>query len=379
MLNDTINTSLPYILILDDAADIRMIVTKILSDEFNIIEAKNGKEGWEKIQQHKNIQLILTDLDMPEMNGFDVIKQVRNCDDEGIRSLPIIMLTSANENETAKSEALEIGATEFHTKPINSLNLLASVRAHTNYHQTNKALLARINVDALTGLLNKKGFEEQLEKDISMAARHEQELSVFTVHLNLSNDLLHKLGKTSTDKIIKRVADVLLKAVRKEDTVARDGITTFIMSLPTAKPNGAMELAQRICMAAEKSNITFQGDTYSLNLSIGICSIETGYLPSKNEAIRESKKAMAEAVKLGDSQIAMSVLHKPGSASENGNLSIDHLLNQLEKGMTVEVIAEMDQILQRLAPILDHLSDKQKISIVNGTYNAKPSKKTTED
>ena len=268
MPNDTPNTSLATILVIDDAQDIRLVVSKILSGEFNIIEASNGKDGWEKIQQQRNIQLILTDLDMPEMNGCDVINLARNCDDENIRNLPIIMLTSTDENESSKEQALNLGATEFLTKPINTLNLLASVRAHTQYQQTNKALQDIINVDTLTGLLNKKGFEEQLEKDISMAARHEQELSIFTVHLNLSNDLINKLGRASTDKIIIKVASVLVNAIRKEDTVAREGITTFMMSLPTAKPNGAMELAKRICAAAAKNNITFQQEAIRAPLLI---------------------------------------------------------------------------------------------------------------
>ena len=368
MTKDPKKHPLPSIIFIDDADDIRKIVTTILADEFNVIEATNGKEGWKKIRELKDIQLILTDLDMPEMNGFEVINLVRSSDDQLIRELPIIMLTSADEDDTNKEKALKLGATEFHSKPVNTLNLLASVRAHTNYHQTNKLLLSRINVDGLTGLLNKQGFEKQLEKDISMAIRHEQELSVFTVHLNLSNDLIQKLGRESTDKVIKRIANVLIKAVRKEDTVARDGITTFMMSLPTTMPDGAMQLAQRICKAAENSNITFQGETHSLDLSIGICSIETGYMPSRDEAIRTSKSAMSEATRLGKGQICMRVLKKPEIPAESCELSLDHMLSELKKGKPMHELANMDEVLSRLAPIFDQLSDRQKISIVDGSY-----------
>lgn len=379
MLNHPINTSLPCVLVIDDAADIRMVINRILRDEFTVIEASNGKEGWSKIQQYKNIQLIVTDLDMPEMNGFDVIKQVRLCNDEGIHNLPIIMLTSNEENESSKKQALQLGATEFHTKPITALHLLASVRAHTNYHQTNKTLRDRINIDPLTGLLNKKGFEDQLEKDISMAARHEQELSVFTVHLNLSNDTLKPLNNVESNKIIQHIADILVKAVRKEDTVSRDSITTFMMSLPTAKPDGAIELAQRIFLAVEKNNIVFQEQTHHLNLAIGICSIETGYVPSKNEVIQESQKAMADAIKIKDSKISMRTLHKPYPTPENEKISIDKLLSQLEKDAAIDIGNDMELVLKRLAPIFKRLTDEQKISLLNSSHQTALIKKMDDN
>src|SRR5438093_10656191 len=103
---------------------------------------------------------------------------IRTASDPGTQNLPVIVLTGAEDDEAARVEALELGATDFITKPFTTVDVVARARAHASYQRITQQLRAQTTLDPLTGLANKQGFLDRLQQDISYARRHQQALAL---------------------------------------------------------------------------------------------------------------------------------------------------------------------------------------------------------
>lgn len=118
----------PCILVVDDSRVVRRTIVKALAPHFNTLEAENGVAAWRTVSQNSRIELIITDIQMPEMDGYTFICKVRAAEDPGLRDMPVIVITSA-EDETTRERAYACGATDFVLKPFNTKQLLTCVNS----------------------------------------------------------------------------------------------------------------------------------------------------------------------------------------------------------------------------------------------------------
>ena len=151
------------ILLIDDSKVMRKSAVKMLGGEFDVVVAEDGQQGLDMINDDASIQVVFTDLNMPKMNGYQLLEAVRTSADEGIRNLPVIVVTGAENDDEAKEKALQQGATDFITKPFNSTDLKARAHAHATYQRNTRTLQEVASVDALTGLSNERSFKQHLE------------------------------------------------------------------------------------------------------------------------------------------------------------------------------------------------------------------------
>src|SRR5256885_6967375 len=107
----------PHVLVADDSRVIRKAVTKILGNDFELVEADDGEAAWQQIERDQRIEVLMTDIEMPKLDGYGLICRVRAADESRLRDLPIIVITGA-EDETTRERAYACGATDFITKPI---------------------------------------------------------------------------------------------------------------------------------------------------------------------------------------------------------------------------------------------------------------------
>src|SRR5437660_3449882 len=121
------------VIVIDDSKVIRNAARKMLGVEFDVITAEDGEDGWAQIQRDASIQVVFTDLVMPGMNGYELLRDIRTAVDARIRSLPVIVVTGIEDDEVARVRALELGATDFITKPFTTIDLLARARAHASH------------------------------------------------------------------------------------------------------------------------------------------------------------------------------------------------------------------------------------------------------
>ncbi len=110
------------ILVVDDSRTVRASICKYLKEQFNIIEAEDGEAGWSALSDHPSIHLVISDIDMPRLDGYGFICRVRSTTEQSIRDTPIIVLTSA-EDDASRTRAYACGANDFLLKPLDIADL----------------------------------------------------------------------------------------------------------------------------------------------------------------------------------------------------------------------------------------------------------------
>lgn len=361
-MTDQSATELARILLIDDSKFIRRAAEKMLGDEFDLLVAEDGEQGWKMIQQDPTIQVVFSDLMMPVMDGFQVLEQVRKSDDERIAALPLIVVTGADNSDQSKEKAYSLGATDFITKPFNGTNLKARAHAHVSHQRKTKTLLEQVNLDPVTGLFNKEGFDNRLQKDISFICRHQYDLAVLLVEIDNYKELYEQVGRKGYDSIVRQIANVLQEAVRNEDTVARVGLARFMVSLPTAKGDGAVGLARRICDRVAGFNVAFRNQKLELTVSMGLCSVISGQRPELSQILKVLTTALAQAQKRGRGEVCAQGLD--GQTPES-RFSVDQLLTELKYEGKLKTELDGQLLVNALKPLLVLLSTEQKRDLLD--------------
>ncbi|RLU03747.1 MAG: diguanylate cyclase [Ketobacter sp.] len=371
---DTDSESQTRILLIDDSKVMRKSAVKMLGNEFDVVVAEDGQQGLDMILDDSSIQVVFTDLNMPKMNGYQLLEAVRTSEDEGVRNLPVIVVTGAENDDEAKEKALQQGATDFITKPFNSTDLKARAHAHAAYQRNTKTLQQVASVDALTGLSNERSFKEHLEKDLSFVARHNHDIAIMLLEVDNFNDLFLKIGRKGADSLIQQIAKVLLKNVRKEDGVGRIGLSRFAISLPTAGPDGATRLAERICHTISGFKAKLRGEVLEISVSIGL------YVPADkgtdlySQCMMKTEQALNHAVDAGGNQVH-ALIDSSDRVADSGlqdvtDFSIDTLLATLTTEGAAAIEDQIPLAMQRLLPLWQALTPEQRSALLSQIESA---------
>lgn len=267
------------VLVVDDSRVMRRAIAKILQDDADLIEAEHGEDGWEKLTANERVQVLVTDIEMPVLDGYQLICRIRASDDPRIRNLPIITITGAEDEET-KTRAFACGATDFIVKPLDKLQLQARVQAHAKLDDTTRQLAAtsatleeEATSDPLTGLMSRRYFNQRGEQDIAHAQRHGSALSMMRIDIDGFKKLYQTHGDDGADRILKVVANALKSTARTEDTVARIGGAEFSILAPATDKTKAAVLAERLRVAIASQTLQLDSGTVPLTISIGVVSM----------------------------------------------------------------------------------------------------------
>jgi diguanylate cyclase (GGDEF)-like protein len=265
------------IMLVDDEPVMLEIVQALLEEEGyrRFIKVNDSTRALDKLVAH-NPDILLLDLDMPQVNGFQILESLRQHDD--FVHLPVIILT-ASENPDNKLKALELGATDFLSKPVDPSELALRVRNTL----TAKAYQDHLtNYDRLTGLPNRKLFLDQLNRGISQAKRDDRSLVLLEIGLDQFSNINETLGVQHGDQILQTVANRLTRVLRSGDIVgcdsdsiqlentARTGGDEFTVVLyGTNSVENASSVSSRV-LAEIKRPLQVDDNDVHLTASIGI-------------------------------------------------------------------------------------------------------------
>ena len=431
VIDTDLDSNKPRILVVDDSKVLRKAASKILGNVYDVILANDGEDGWEKIAVDDSIQVVFSDLSMPVLDGYGLLERIRSSDNPRINEIPVIIVTGG-EAEDARIRALEIGATDFITKPFDTVDLTARAKAHvtavkvTQDLQEQKDRLSKnSNIDSLTGLGNKLQFIEKLKQDRSFTSRHKLPLSVLSVEIDNYKHIFVKHGKILAEGLVKQLAKVVVKQIRQEDTAARISVAAIAVSLPTATSAGSNIFAERLREAIEKAQFKYNGKPLDITVSVAIFTpssklvltaeeilglvtdtLKKGLASGGNQVIECEQSDIDEpaisnqdnapgedAVKKPETSVTSktnSIIEDPnantgqeidadsipmfGSIDQNSEeptfkgaaFTLESALDKIEDGQQKEVEKHMDEILEKLKPILDLMSDEQKEKILKG-------------
>jgi len=266
MINKDIISS---ILIVDDDQQVSQLISCILSEENYHIEIANSGNEALYHNKLKSFDLILLDINMPGLNGYDLCSQLKGSYET--KEIPIIFLTGNSLPENIV-KGLKCGAIDYITKPFNSSELAARIKNHLQMKHNRDFLKERALMDGLTKLYNHSYIHERLSEEISNSKRHSLDLSLIMMDLDnfkMVNDTYgHKLG----DCVLRRVSSTIMDLIREEDIAGRYGGEEFIVILPNTDHSAAYKVAEKIRHAvrslswdSDKLNVTLSGGVHSLN------------------------------------------------------------------------------------------------------------------
>lgn len=348
------------ILIADDSKIVRVTASKVLATQFDVVLAEDGEEAWEKICQDTSIQVVFTDLGMPRLDGYGLIQRIRQAEDEGIRNQPVIVITGAAEEEGVRRKVFELGATDFITKPFKATEILARAEAHASYQRDKESLQKSADIDLLTGTLNRHGLNKQLEKDVSFVNRHAENMAVILFELDDFKSIYKKIGEQAANRIIKQAATILQSAIRKEDSVGRYGVEKFLIVLPMAKAEGVIVLAKRLCERISAFRMTVAGEPFPISMSAGIATARKGVPITVKGLLHSAEQALLNARAVGTGEVQILKLEAGNDEDAPVIVSVDSLLEAINKGKTDISPAELEAAIERLKPLIALMNEDQQ-------------------
>ena len=298
------------LLIVDDSKVIRVTARKILRDHFETIEAVDGENAWEILNSDEPVSLVVSDLTMPNLDGFGLLKRIRSSQHPHVRDLPVIIITGANDTESTMERARQTGATDFIGKPFDAVHLLARTQAHANSHavtntlkEENTALEDRSTLDQLTRLANEVAFMERGYQQLSYAIRHNSTLTLLRMEIDKYGAVYRQYGESFCESIIQTVAKILGASVRQEDTVARIGTARFALLLPAMEKAGIRSLAERINSSIATRVFKSGNDKATVTVSIGVASPRIRRDMQLSELITIADDCLSLAISGGGNQV----------------------------------------------------------------------------
>jgi diguanylate cyclase (GGDEF)-like protein len=236
------------ILLIDDNPDVhRLLGARLASDRYELLSAFSGEEGLDLAETHEP-KLILLDIDLPGMDGFETLARLREC--PPVRQAPVVVL-SVSDDIDAKVRAFNEGASDYVTKPFDIRELRARIEAALRLARALAMLEQRAQIDGLTGLWNRTYFGEKLASEIAQADRTGDPMCLIMADLDHFKHINDTHGHQAGDMILRRFSAMLVGALRSYDVACRYGGEEFAIILPSSDREQAINVAERVRAAVE--------------------------------------------------------------------------------------------------------------------------------
>jgi diguanylate cyclase (GGDEF) domain len=296
----------------------------------DILIAQSATEAYQFLDQwsvngKETIDLILMDIIMPDVDGIEACRMIKQ--NKATLDIPIIMVTSKTEKE-ALQLAFSVGAMDYITKPLDNIELLARVRSAIKLKKeidsrkareskllevtrqletVNKTLLQLSSRDGLTGVANRRHFDEELADELSRAKREKTPLSLLMLDIDFFKLYNDTYGHYQGDDCLRMVALTAQNAIKRPgDSIARYGGEEFSVILPNTNLAGACAVAEKIRVDIENLKIPHiaSNDKNIVTVSLGISNFSPGddLLPA--DLIKQADHALYQSKKTGRNRVS---------------------------------------------------------------------------
>ncbi len=309
------------VLLVDDQAMVAEGIRRMLVDEEDMVfHYCDSPKDAIKMATDVDATIILQDLVMPDVDGMTLVRFYRNNPDT--RNIPVIVLSS-KEDPKIKSEAFANGATDYLVKLPDKIELIARVRAHSKSYLaqierdaafyamremqkqlevTNQELKRLSSLDGLTGIANRRAYDETLDKCWRNAIREKEILSLIMVDIDFFKPYNDTYGHQGGDDCLRKVAQAIQTSVhRPMDLVARYGGEEFVLVLPGTPIDGAHAVADKMMENVAKLKIKHEGSTVSdiVTISLGVACQIPDKDSNPEDFVSNADKALYEAKENG--------------------------------------------------------------------------------
>jgi diguanylate cyclase (GGDEF)-like protein len=287
------------ILVVDDSVMVLRLLQVILGEQnYRVVTADSGKEGLALAQEYLP-DLILLDAVMPDLNGFEVCSRLKAS--PATREIPVLFVTALR-GEADEVSALDAGAIDFIPKPITPAIVVARVRNHLELKHSKDRLRTLSLVDGLTGIANRRQFDQALEQEWLRCGRSGRPLSLVMGDVDQFKRFNDSLGHAEGDDCLCRVAQVFRQALRRPgDVAARYGGEEFTCILPDTDEEGAHLVGTQILEGLAALRLKHPDSDVSpwVTLSLGVATVYPGLAGQAGALVEAADGNLYEAKRRG--------------------------------------------------------------------------------
>ncbi len=341
-----------HILVIDDSRVVRWQAGKLLEKDYQVHVAEDGQQAWEVLKENEQICLAFCDLQMPTMDGYQLLEKIRSSDDLRLVHLPVVVITGDADDQDVKYRCLELGATDFIPKPFDEVILKGRAAAYTGYQSRLSELEFQVEHDQLTGLASVQYFRKFGAQGLAMAQRHQTEMTVILAELDNEDELLKRLGKKAFGQVVVHVGRKILAQLRGEDLVARAGLARYGVILPLTNRIGANRAVERIHRAVKTLRLKFAGERLQLTFSVGVASLVLDQQVDFMGLVSNAKDVMKQAKAAGGDRIALfGQAATADSGSETPQEAMNTVTAQDSKPSVPDDTATANESTEELPPL----------------------------
>jgi len=304
------------ILVVDDHPDnVQVLRARLEARGYIVDEAEDGEQALERVYAAPPPDLILLDVMMPKIDGFEVVRRIKN--DNTLPFIPVIMQTALDTTESMV-QGLDAGADDYIAKPINFSELDARVKSllriqslQSSLQQrekelsvANAQLLVMSSTDVLTGVANRRALEERLHDMWEHSQRLHEPLSLVMCDIDHFKRVNDEYGHQVGDAVLQQFAKLLENAAREIDRVGRYGGEEFVLLLPGTVLDSAVTFAERVRERVEQYAFTY-GDGQSLHrtMSCGVAAWPHPLIGDQEALIKAADDALYVAKETGRNRV----------------------------------------------------------------------------
>ena len=299
------------LLIADDDPTFRLILTNLaVKWGFEPTATEDGGAAWELLQEDHSPRLILLDWEMPQLNGLELCKRIREMpsEDPPSEDPPYIILLTSRQDSVDVANGLESGANDYIRKPFEPVELKARLQAgrrmldlQAEASEIRAQLTHQANYDGLTGLPNRRSVMTTLDREIDRANRQQIPLAVGMCDIDHFKKINDTHGHLVGDAVLREVAQRINTTLRSYDTCGRYGGEEFLVLINSAKKE-ATDVFNRLRQAVEGAPIIVEGISCSVTVSCGVAFVNREILSGSN-VLAAADTALYEAKSAGRNRI----------------------------------------------------------------------------
>ncbi len=292
------------ILIVDDEKPNLMVLSDLLQNEAQITLANNGKRAIEKAQELQP-DIILLDVVMPEVSGFDVIKALKA--NKLTRSIPVIFITGLGDVKS-EEKGFELGACDYIQKPFHLGIVKARVKLHLTIARQCIMLEKLANIDPLTAIPNRRKFSERVENEWAGAKRNRNPIVLAMVDVDKFKQYNDQYGHAAGDNVLTQVAKTLQTQLKRpRDFIARYGGEEFVIIINETDQISANAILEKCRSAVQNLNIKNEASPHAcITVSIGAAICTPSSNISANALLEQADHTLYQAKETGRNKLAWS-------------------------------------------------------------------------
>ncbi len=298
-LNNDTDDKRHSVLVIDDSEDVhRLLQARLRQENIDLLAALDGRTGL-AIAEQDSPSLILLDLDMPDMDGFEVLRELK--DGSSAHDIPVIVLSGLH-SPADKVVAFDLGAVDYVTKPFDLMELRVRLRAALRMSDLVDMLARLAHVDGLTGLWNRAHFDDRWAACISENNRHGRPLSVALFDLDHFKSINDTYGHPAGDAVLQSFAKLIKRECRASDIPCRYGGEEFALIMPDTAPEDAKFVCDRI--RTELAALSWPAHPErKITVSIGVSGTDKSVAVTPEQWLEDTDKTLYRSKKGGRDQV----------------------------------------------------------------------------